>query len=46
MHLSGAWIYEYGSSRYKTIWYWDFGFTFMEIPDELKGVVDPTEAIT
>lgn len=39
-------MYEYGNSRYKTAWYWrDFGFTFMEIPSELKGSRDPTEAI-
>ena len=46
-HAAGTWVYEYGCSRYKTVWYWkDMGFTFMEIPAELKGVIDPTKAIT
>ena len=38
-------MYEYGCSRYKTIMYWNFGFTFMEIPEELNGKIDPTQAI-
>ena len=43
--LTGSWIYEYGASRYKTIFFWDFTFTFMEIPPELIDRVDPTEPI-
>ena len=43
--FSGSWMYEYGCSRYKTIMYWNFGFTFMEIPEELNGKIDPTQAI-
>ena len=43
--LTGSWVYEYGASRYKTIFFWDFTFTFMEIPPELIGRVDPTEPI-